>query len=391
MFKQFLTSKKDQLEFFAIADITTEYVKLIVVYYYLSAFYVIFNQRFTKPTKMIFWSTSWQGIYLKNLIKKAEQELGITLKTINYNLPTEQLRIKNAHTYYHRFSQPQLLTPQDLNTLTNRILTSKWNRDGYLNFSFHPQTYFQPDKQITTTVPPFDDYIAGLQVKGVLYQINWRILNQYLEVFRFLKHKPDKPVLLPYAIYVNAVLLFKSKTVLILLWTDQSAQLFLFQDHVFVQQHAFDASLQKLFLQLAEKFNISYETATRYFYHTIQLQDTNLSAFDKLILQKEPRLQRHYQQFVDICTTFLQQKFALIMNFCAKNWQLKPEDTHLLLVGKLTQVSYMRQCLMQQFPQINLKLLINNFVGLNDYRDHFLIGNAYYQHLQKKMQADLKR
>ncbi len=390
MFNKIFKTSSKKFHSFAIADFGKDYVKLIVTYYHLSTFYVVFNQKLSKTTHGRFWFRSWRGSLLNKLIKQANQELGIVLKNISYNFPTDSIQIKLDYTYYHRFSKPTILRPKHLDLLMRDLLKTAYQtkHTQYLNFSFQPQSYFLPDKQKKFDHLPQNTLISSFNICGILYQIDWRTLADYVDIFRTLKVKPNKPVLLPYAIYVNALLLFKKPQVVIHYWTNNKVTLFYFENHIYLKQTSFNFGLQTLFSQIAQKFDISYEDSASYFFNLIQLGKHHLSDFEKILLTKKPRLKIHYEAIIDLCVEFFQKSYQTLLNYTTKEWKLDEHKISILLVGKITLVNQIIACLQKVAPHIDLITFNSNFIGLTDYEDNFLIGNAYYEHLQKKIQDE---
>ncbi len=375
-----------KLDFFAVAKFGNKEVKLLVAYYHLSTFYVVFNQKLVKNDHIFYWFRPWQTVLLNRLITNANRLLGLSIKSISYNFPTDSIKIRLDYSYYHRFPRPIKLNFTHLNNIMRDVLSSWKQKDKYLNFSFQPQTYFLPDKQERSEQFPANTLVSNLQVSGVLYQVDWKVLSTYLKIFRFLKAKPTKPVLLPYAIYVGNLLFFPTSKVVILHWEEEKTTLFYFEKHVYLKQKTFPFGFGTLFHDLANKFRISREDAKNYFFHVIQIR--NLSDFEASLFHRKPRLKTHYEDVVNHCNQFLKKHFRLLLKFFHQDWKLTSREFSLLLSGKLTLVNQIQACFQTLAPKLIIKTLDNNFVGLDDYEDNFLIGNAYYHHLQNKIQNE---
>lgn len=384
-----LSASNSKIDFFAVAKFGSNEVKLLVAYYHLSTFYVVFNQKLIKNDHAFYWFRPWQAVLLNRLIRKANRLLGAPIKFISYNFPVDSIKIRLDYSYYHRFHQPIKLNFTHLNKLMRDVLTSWKHKNKYLNFSFQPQAYYLPDKQERSNQFPANALVTNLQVNGVLYQADWQVLSNYLKIFRWLNAKPIKPVLLPYAIYVGYLLFFQTPKVVILHWEENKISLFYFENHVYLKQKIFSYGFATLFDELAEKFTISREDAENYFYHVIQIR--NLSDFEATLFHRKPRLKTHYEEVVKHCNQFLKKHFRILLKFLHQDWKLINRDFSLLLSGQLTSVNQIQVCFQTLAPKLVIKTLDNNFVGLDEYDDNFLIGNAYYHHLQQKMQKENAR
>ena len=375
-----------KVAFFAVAKFGETAVQLLVAYYYLSTFYVVFNQKLFKQDQGFYWFRPWQAVLLNRLLKQANRLLGTSIKFVSYNFPTDSIKIRLDYSYYHRFERPLKLNFSHFNTLMRDVLTNWKHKDQYLNFSFHPQTYYLPEKQERTPVFPTNTIVSNLQITGVLYQVEWKVLSKYLNIFRFLNAKPIKPVLFPYAVYVGYLPFFQTSKVVILDWKANTSKLFYFQNHVYLKQKKFASGFEVLFDELAIKFDISREDAENYFFHVIQIRD--LSAFESALFKRKPRLKAHYEDVVKHCNQFLKKHFRIFLKFIHQDWKLLNREFTLLLTGKLTAVNTIKVFFEAIAPKLTIKIFDNHFVGLTTYEDNFLIGNAYYQHLQMKIQNE---
>lgn len=109
------------------------------------------------------------------------------------------------------------------------------------------------------------------------------------------------------------------------------------------------------------------------------------------MFHRKPRLKTHYEEVVKHCNQFLKKHFRILLKFLHQDWKLINRDFSLLLSGQLTSVNQIQVCFQTLAPKLVIKTLDNNFVGLDEYDDNFLIGNAYYHHLQQKMQKENAR
>ena len=329
-------------ETYAIVDIQDQYLSLIVTFYQNSQFYILFNERIyhnhnqgSKSFSKIFK----QGKIFNNLIKQAEKELKISLKNISYNLPIKNIKII-PHEYFYKFSEPTLFNERILNNINEEFLKSYQRKKQYQNFLFKINKYILLDQKESFSKPPFQRILSSIKISGFLYQAEWKQIYKYSEIFKITKKQPFRPILLPYAIYINILFSERTKKTVLVMWNEDKIQVFIFEKKIFTHVFEIKKELNLLLNQIINKLNVDKEDIKKYLYNQFIIEE-------KLILNTK--------------------------------------DTTIFVFGDVTKISGFNDYIQTIQKKWKWKVQINHFTGLKSSEDAYLIGNAYYHHLQNKL------
>lgn len=377
-------------EIYSITNLTDEYVSLIVAVYQNSQFTIIFNQRLYLDHNLksdAFKKLGLKGKLLAQLIQKAQKQLKFTLNNISYNLPIEKLKIV-PHEYFYKFPQPTLFNQVSLRMIHDKFLKNYEKEKDYQNFLFKINQYILLDEKLILTKPPFNQTISSIKIKGYLYQIWWKQLYEYMEIFRNAKVKQHKPILLPYAMYINLLFSQRTNNLVLILWNNKQIQLFAFENKIFTQYTTLDEGLDHLIDQISYRLNADRADVKHYLFslfHFNEKKDKTNQKLNFLIdLQSKQFKQMREEIFSDI-EGFFRKIVDKMQILIQEKLFLEQQQTAVFVLGKVTQIGGFNDFIQSINKQNMWKVYDEHFVGLKDYQDLFLIGNAYYQHLQNKV------
>lgn len=375
-------------EVYSVTSLNDRYVALIVAVYQDSQFYIVFNER--KPLLIDQKEDNLQtlvkkGKLLTQLIKSAEKNLNFKIKEVSYNLPVDEIKIA-THSHFYQFRQPTVLTPNILKEVNNKFLKNYEKDNDYQNFLFRVNQYSLLDQKEIWTKPPYGKTVGSIKIAGHLYQVKWKQLYQYLQIFKTARVKQFRPIMLPYAIHVNLNFLEKTKNSILVWWNNEDCQIFVFIDKVFVQCLTLKKGIKEPINQISEEINQDQIQTENYLHNLLSLNnETVLDEFKSVVNLEKKALQQVRKNIFQTMTTYIENTVREIEFIIEEKLKLVYQENTVFVLGKITDISGIEQYLAKLETKYNWKVHGNNFIGLKDSDDLFLIGNAYYQHLQKKL------
>ena len=375
-------------EIYAISDLNDQYIALIVTIYQDSQFYIIFNQRkylpVSKKSKGLDLLIK-KGKLLRELVKEAEKELNFKIQKISYNLPVDKIKIV-PHSHFYQFRQPTILTPKKLKEVNNKFLKDYEKDSDYQNFLFRINQYGLLDEKEVWQKPPYGRVVGSIKIAGHLYQVEWKQLYQYLQIFKTARIKQFRPIILPYAVHVNLNFMEKTKNSILVWWNNENCQVFVFTDKVFVKSLTLKKGIKEPITQISEKMHQDPAETESYLHNLLSLNSQSVFDQFKLFTNLEKKeLQQVRKNIFQTMTSFIEATIREIEFVIEEKLQLVHQQNAIFVFGEITKISGIEDYLTKLETKYDWKIHNHNFIGLKDSSDLFLIGNAYYQHLQKKL------
>lgn len=373
-------------EVFSVVDFQKDYVGLIVCIYEFSQFYILFNEKkYNHDLKeTIFLNYRKTTKFLKILIKKAEEELNFKIKKLFYNIDVNKLIIKK-HEYFHVFSKPKKITEQDLEKLNKYFLKNIQKIENKEIIFSKINKYFLIDSNEIFVSIPMDKTINSIKLEGLVYYEDWQILFFYKNVFKKIKIEVLPPLLLPYAIYISLLFTKKNKNVIILNWKETGIQIFKFENRNLVDFLYLKNGINVFFEKIFNKFQYETHDVREYLYQIINLSkeenkifDLYFELHDKKIKEIQDNLKFYFKEYVKSVFSEISEKF-----FQKKENENK--DSVFFIVNEITNISGIHEFVQEVLKDFELKKHNPLFIGIKNYKDSFLIGNAYYHHLKNKI------
>ena len=376
-------------EIYAIADLNDEYIALVVAVYQDSQFYIVFNERRVLPKSTEVENDlkflTEKGKLLEKLVKKAQTSLNLKISEVSYNLPVDQIKI-TPQSHFYQFQKPVIFTPQILKETNNKFLKSYEKDNEYQNFLFRINQYGLLDERKLLTKPPYGQVVGSIKISGHLYQVKWKQLYRYLQIFKTAKVKQFRPIMLPYAIHVNLNFLEKTKNSILVWWNKNNCQIFVFTNKVLTQCLTLPKGLKEPIDKISEKINQDRTETENYLYNLLNLNDKTILDQFKLFTHLEKKeLQEIRKNIFQIITNFIENTVKEIEFIIEEKLKLVYQKNTIFVFGQMTEISGLEEYLKKLETKSEWKIHNNTFIGLKDGNDLFLIGNAYYQHLQKKL------
>ncbi len=371
-------------EIYAIADFQPQYVSLFICIYQESQFFVIFNERwpvnfFNDSQKIVIKKCSF---LLRQLIKKAEQELNTKIKKVSYNLDSNNIKIQK-HFYIHQFSKTVALQQKDMNMVYDGFKTNLRD-DLYQIFLSKITNFHLLDQDKMTAFPPLGEVTKSIKLEGLHYKVHRENIAFYLKIFEQAKITPFRPVLLPYAIFIGLFNSLKVKKSAVIIWNENKWQLYYFVNKVFVKQFFFRKSLSYLIEKIHKKFHYKKEDVRKYLFNFLSINKIEKNIFEALGLHNKSLLDKHEEIRV-LVDQYFAQVFDEMIFLMKDKMGVNVNDVSFNITGDVMKISNLEEYLKKMYPKLNLKINFQNFVGIKDFRDVFLIGNAYYHHLENKL------
>lgn len=376
-------------EIYAVVGFEKKYLSLLVTVYIDSQFYILFNERFYYLEKK-YWeeekNLSQKGKILAKLIKKAEKHLHLKITSVSYNLPINDLKIL-PHSYFYQFNKPTILTPEKLAVINKKFLNQDNNfQKDYQNFLFKINQYILLDQKEILTKPPLNRIISSIKISGYLYQVYWKKIYHYQKIFKKAGLIQNNPILLPYAMHISLFFREKNANLIIVNWNEDEIQIFYFQNKIFTKYLTIAKSLKEFIEEISNEFNYEPEECKNYLFNLFNFHENMLiNKLDFFVKNHNPKLEKINKGFYSRVRNFLKKALNEINFVLETKWYVPLSKSNVYLVGKITEISGLEKFVQNLMKNEQWKVSASDFIGTKDQNDIFLIGNAYYSHLQKKL------
>ena len=291
------------------------------------------------------------------------------------------------HEYFYKFSEPTLFNERILNNINEEFLKSYQRKKQYQNFLFKINKYILLDQKESFSKPPFQRILSSIKISGFLYQAEWKQIYKYSEIFKITKKQPFRPILLPYAIYINILFSERTKKTVLVMWNEDKIQVFIFEKKIFTHVFEIKKELNLLLNQIINKLNVDKEDIKKYLYNLFNLNEINQNDQKLKFLNdlQGKQLKNIRQTITEKIINYLDKVVDEIQFIIEEKLILNTKDTTIFVFGDVTKISGFNDYIQTIQKKWKWKVQINHFTGLKSSEDAYLIGNAYYHHLQNKL------